>query len=181
MESDQKASTMLSARRRACCPVLVLLIVAWVLFFPFHTTVVPAWEVQVVDPNGRPIQWAIGRQVWMDATFEVEIHEGSYITGPDGRLPFPRRRVRASVVERLVGVVRTQRLREPTWGRMSDVAVWKPGWSDGVVSYDPPDSLPTRVVLRCVRPSEAREDDRLCTAAGGAEPTHGIDQEGAVR
>ena len=111
--------------RRALIAVLLLLLV--LLVFPFKTTIVPSWNLRVVDQSGTPVRGLNVTEHWQHYLIESSAHEDARQTGPDGRVSFPERSVRASLLRRsLATLVRlgktgTEAKREPyasvvAWG-----------------------------------------------------------------
>ena len=79
-----------------------LLVMAVVLFYPFKSTVVPSQRVLVVTEDWRPIQGVRVRQIWQNYSVEAVGHEEDAPTDENGRVFFPRRTVRASLLWRAV-------------------------------------------------------------------------------
>ncbi len=80
---------------------IVLLVLAVAFCFPFDTTVVPPRTVLVVTEDWRPIQGVRVRQIWQNYSIESSGHEEDIPTNENGRVSFPRRTVRASLLWRL--------------------------------------------------------------------------------
>lgn len=72
------------------------------LLYPFESTIVPPQNVLVVTEEWRPIQGCSVRQSWQNYSIESEGHEQDLRTDLNGRVTFPRRTIRASVVRRLL-------------------------------------------------------------------------------
>ena len=62
----------------------------------------PSQNVLVITEDGRPVQNASVRQLWQHYSLESRSHEEALRTGLNGRVTFPERTIRASVVRRLV-------------------------------------------------------------------------------
>lgn len=73
-----------------------------ILLYPFESTVAPSESVLVVTEDWRPIQDTTVRQIWQDYSLESRGHEEDLKTDENGRVAFPRRTIRASVLRRLV-------------------------------------------------------------------------------
>ena len=80
-----------------------LLLTCLVLVFPFSTTSVPAKTVLVISRDSKPVQGAKIRQSWQNYSIEETGHEEDLFTGEDGRVFFPPRTVRASLLRRAYG------------------------------------------------------------------------------
>lgn len=89
-----------SVIRRKKLWILVLLGV--VSLYPFESTVVPSQNILVVSEDWRPIQGAAVRQSWQQYSLESRGHEQDLRTDQNGRVTFPRRTIRASVLMRIV-------------------------------------------------------------------------------
>ena len=84
----------------------VVAIVAAILLFPFKQTIAPEWTIHTLDASRRPIANIIVREVWQQYSLENEGHEEDRLTDSSGRVQFPRRYRRSSVVQRLVGCLK---------------------------------------------------------------------------
>ena len=133
--------------RRLCAAALVATIL---LLFPLRTQVVPAWTVRVVDSTGAPVVQAVVRQSWKHAPFEAERNEGSGTTDEAGTRSFPRRMLRMSLAERLVGFAAAAITNDPhaDWGRTALIVATAPGLHSGAVEYFPGEPLPTQIRLK---------------------------------
>jgi hypothetical protein len=80
----------------------ILLVLGTILIYPFETTVAPPKDVLVVTHDGTPIFEARVRQSWQNYSVESEGHEEELITDSEGRIRFPRRTVRASLLWRVI-------------------------------------------------------------------------------
>ena len=81
---------------------LIILLFIALFLYPFESTVVPAKNVLVVTEDWKPIQDAMVRQSWKNYSLEYEGHEQDSRTDENGRVTFPRRTMRASILRRLV-------------------------------------------------------------------------------
>lgn len=81
---------------------IFLLVLAVAFCFPFKTTVVPPRRVLVVTEDWRPIQGVRVRQIWQNYSVESSGHEEDIPTSENGRVSFPRRTVKASLLGRVV-------------------------------------------------------------------------------
>jgi len=71
-----------------------------VLVYPFQTTVVPAWNLQVVDEQGRKVSGINVTQHWQHHSLESAGQEELQKTGEQGEVTFPARKIRASLLTR---------------------------------------------------------------------------------
>ncbi len=110
--------------RRALAALLLLLLV--LLVFPFKTTIVPTWTLRVVDESGTPVRGINVTEHWQHYLLESSGHEDVRQTGTDGRVSFPYRAIRASLLRRLLATIGrfaksgTEAKREP----YASVVVW---------------------------------------------------------
>lgn len=75
--------------------VLVVLCGA-VLFCPYRSTTAPAWRVQVVDENGKPISGIRVQQGWQYFDIDISPWIDDRVTDSQGRAAFPQRIIWAS-------------------------------------------------------------------------------------
>jgi len=80
----------------------IVIIVGLTFLYPFKSTVVSSQNVLVITDDGTPIQNALVRQIWQHYSLESRSHEEDLKTGPNGRVTFPERTIRASLVRRVV-------------------------------------------------------------------------------
>jgi hypothetical protein len=87
-------------------PVIVILLLGALLFlFPFKTTLVPEQRVLVVTQDMHPVKDAMVRQSWKHYSLERYGHEQDLSTDAHGRVTFPVRNIRASLLWRALGPV----------------------------------------------------------------------------
>ena len=79
---------------------ILLLVLAVVLLYPFESMVAPARNVLVITEDSRAVQGAKVRQIWQNYSIETTGHEEDSFTGEDGRVSFPRRTIRATLLWR---------------------------------------------------------------------------------
>ena len=80
--------------------VWIVIIFGVILLYPLETTVLPPQNVLVVTEDWRPIQGVTVRQIWQHYSLESRGHEQDLKTDQGGRVVFPRRSIRASVLRR---------------------------------------------------------------------------------
>lgn len=79
----------------------VLFVTVLVSIYPFQSTVVPLWELRVVDRLGAPVPGINVTQHWQHNLLESVGHEELQRTDREGRVTFPPRRIRAAVFTRI--------------------------------------------------------------------------------
>lgn len=84
--------------------IVVLCILVGLAIYPFESTVVPAWRVKVIDPNGAPCENMPVTEMWGHYSLFLLGNNQSedLVTNRDGIVEFPERRVRAIGIRRLV-------------------------------------------------------------------------------
>ena len=95
----------MSATRKLVIVVLVSLSI--LLLYPFKTTLVPEQRVLVVTGDMHPISSILVRQIWRDYSLETRGHEEDLPTDVNGRITFPTRTIRASLLMRIFGPLRS--------------------------------------------------------------------------
>lgn len=88
---------------KAVAAALVLLLA--ILIYPFKTTVVPDWQLRVVDEMGAPVRGINVTEHWQHYLLESTAHEELQRTGNDGIVKFPDRAIRASLLRRLLATL----------------------------------------------------------------------------
>jgi hypothetical protein len=119
---------------------MVLLLILLLLLYPFQTTIVPAWDLRVVDEMSAPVGAINVTEHWQHYLFESSANEDLRQTAADGRVSFPERTMRASLLRRALArmsrIASESRARlDPAasivaWGRKdheTTVAVYKSG------------------------------------------------------
>jgi len=83
--------------------ILVIIMLAVTMLYPFKKTLVPSQSVLVVTRDMHPISNALVRQIWKDYSLERYGHEEDLPTDARGRVTFPTRTIRAPLIWRLLG------------------------------------------------------------------------------
>ena len=95
----------MSTTRKRIIVILVLLSI--VLLYPFKSTLVPEQHVLVVTEDMRPVSNILVRQIWQDYSLETRGHEEDLPTDVNGRITFPTRTIRAPLLMRIFGPLRS--------------------------------------------------------------------------
>jgi hypothetical protein len=82
-------------RRQPKTPAIIVLVVV-LLVYPFKVTVVPEWNVKVVDENGKPLAGAYVEEFARQWTVDYDHHE-AVCTNVNGEAKFSRETVRVGV------------------------------------------------------------------------------------
>lgn len=131
-------------------PVVIGLIVIFlfVALFPFESTVVPAWTITVVDETGVPYAGQRVVENWRHYSLEFDDNGEERWTDANGRVEFPRRTIRVSLLGRVVRTTLTSifGLMHGSTGIAAYLFISGPSESK-TIDYDPDKPLPDRVVL----------------------------------
>jgi hypothetical protein len=136
-------------RLRKALLVLSLLLLI-LLVFPFQTITVPTWSLRVVDESGSPVPGISVTEHWQHYLLESSGHQEVRQTEPNGRVSFPGRTIRASLLRRFLATI--SRLgksgadgkREP----YASVVVWGSAKHETAVAvYHPKQALQPEVVV----------------------------------
>jgi hypothetical protein len=116
---------------------------------PAPSVVVPAWSVQIVDKEAKPVQGISVREVWQDYSVETKSHEEMFVTPKDGRVFFPERRIWTPRIMRVLGPIRNVLSFgvHASFGRTAYLIIWGKGGLEGSTDYTPGKPLPDRVTV----------------------------------
>ena len=130
--------------------VLLILLSAFVVLYPFKVTVVPSWRIQVVDTSGNPVPNMGIRQEWQHYSIEKDGHWEDSITDENGYATFPERTARASLLQRMfIALTNAPWVLHASWGSHSYIIVLAgPDYLNDAASFNGTGSPPSRVVLR---------------------------------
>ena len=92
----------LSGYRVRMVVVLALAVVLIIFLYPFETTIVPQWNLRVVDDAGAPVHEINVTEHWQDYLLETTGHEEAQTTNDSGLASFGERSIRAGVARRLL-------------------------------------------------------------------------------
>lgn len=81
---------------------LAALVLLLILLYPFKTTTVPEWNMRILDDAGAAVRGIRVTEHWQNYLLEASGHEDSLLTNEEGRVGFPARNIRASLLGRLV-------------------------------------------------------------------------------
>jgi hypothetical protein len=65
--------------KRTVSRITLFVLLAAFLFYPFETTVVPEWKIQVVDESGNPVKGVVVNQGWRHHSVEIRRQEHSLV------------------------------------------------------------------------------------------------------
>ena len=104
---------------------LLLFLLAF-LIYPFQQTIIPAWQLRIIDNHGSPVSEINITEHWQHWLFEKNAHDDWRKPGLDGRVSFPERTMRSSLLNRLVTRVQ-KRATEGRYAKVepaASVVVW---------------------------------------------------------
>jgi hypothetical protein len=93
----------IDAKVWSTCLLVVLVILLFVVFYPFQIRIAPDWVARVVDENGHPVVQAEVLENWQEYSIEEVSHEENKSTALDGIVRFQPRTLRASIASRVGG------------------------------------------------------------------------------
>jgi hypothetical protein len=103
-----------------------LLVLLLILIYPFKTTTVPEWNLRVLDDGGAAVRKIKVTEHWQHYLLEASGHEDPRTTNEEGRVGFPARSIRGSLLRRLLARIgKMGKLGDP--GRIDpygSVVVW---------------------------------------------------------
>ena len=127
-----------------------VLLVLIILLYPFQSTTVPRWRVQVVDESGVTVTGINVTQHWQHYLIESEGHEEARKTDASGVVDFPARTVRAGLVTRCIDVAinLVKQGRGAKFGPYASLVVWgSRDYETAVASYTPGTQPQTDVIV----------------------------------
>ncbi|MCM3872234.1 MAG: Ig-like domain-containing protein [Pyrinomonadaceae bacterium] len=132
----------------------IVLVLAILLIFPFKTIIVPTWTLKVTDESGNPVQGIKVTEHWQHYLLESSGHEDLRQLGTDGRVSFPERTIRASLLRRFQATL--SRLDETGDKARSEpyasVVVWGSKTHETAVAVYHPELLPqSEIVVHTTR------------------------------
>ena len=140
---------MFRLRSRFKWATLAAVLVA--VFYPVETTVVPLWPLKVVDEQGMGVEGTLVREIWQHYSIETESHEQELISDTSGDVVFPARKIRSSILLRVLGPLRNflQSGVHASFGPDAyAIAFSTQPQRHGMASYKPKAPLPERIVLK---------------------------------
>jgi hypothetical protein len=122
------------------------------LAYPFKSTVVPTWKIQVVDQQGRPYTNLRVRQAWKHYSLELEVGENidDRWTDRDGYVEFPERTIKLSLLSRTFRMILTsvRTLFHGSTGISADIA------ATGPLGYKSVEYIPSKPPEKLVLPTQ---------------------------
>jgi hypothetical protein len=133
--------------------LLILALVFVTSLFPFSTTLVPEWKLRVVDETGAPYVGKGVREFCDSYTLNIspcqEAGDLMRVTDNDGYVVFPERRIRASLLSRIVRTILSLVTLLPHGAIGSQVYVDATGPRGyETLKYAPDKPLPTEFILK---------------------------------
>ena len=124
------------------------------LFYPFQTSIVPAWSLKVVDEDGGVVRDVNVTEHWQHFLLELSSHEEVRTVATDGSVSFPERAIRASLLRRAVATI--ERIKNDGWrarrSPAASVVVWgNKGYATTVAVYNPAELPQSHVIVPIIR------------------------------
>jgi hypothetical protein len=115
-----------------------VVLVVVILIYPFQTTIVPSWELQVVDQHGANVPLARVTEYWQHNSLETELHEEVKATDNEGKVSFMPRMIRANLIKRAYAPLLKffQEGSRAKYGPYASVLVWGGRFSTSVAIYE---------------------------------------------
>jgi hypothetical protein len=120
-----------------------------ILIYPFQTTIVPSWDLQVVDERGERVPLVRVTEYWQHNSLETELHQELKATDADGKVSFMPRTIRASLIKRAYAPLMKflQHGNRAKFGPYASVLVWGGGYRTTVEIYEGQENPHTRIVV----------------------------------
>jgi hypothetical protein len=87
--------------------IAILVLLLSTLVYPFQITIVPAWDLRILDETHAPVGAINVTEHWRHYLFESYGREELRLTAVDGRVSFPERTMRASLLRRAWATIKT--------------------------------------------------------------------------
>lgn len=141
--------TMRIASRKKVWALTLVCLAAVVLFYPLETTVVPQWNILVVDDLGKPVSHVPLRETWKHYSIESHGHEQELSTNDDGYVTFPQRTAKANLLVRIVRTTVNKIHPHGSTGPAASIYVLAPySPASPEPSYSPGQPLVNQIVIR---------------------------------
>ena len=129
--------------------LVILVLVALTVVYPFETTVVPEWKIRVVDETGSPFVGARVVQQWDHYSLGIGGGEEKW-ADEAGYVVFPKRIARSSFLHRMLRTswAAVTTLAHGSTGIRATVWATTPRVSSDSVEYEEGKPLPQVIVLR---------------------------------
>jgi hypothetical protein len=149
METRKLDNDSKSVSKRFLLKLLIPAGIAFVLLFPYQTTVVPEWKIRVVDENGQPFAGARVRQQWHHYSYDLNDGDDRTADG-NGYVVFPERTFTAPLLYRALrsGLAYVLTLAHGSTGIRASVWALSQTRSSDFIDYKPGMPLVQEIVLR---------------------------------
>ena len=147
MKVHERIAELRKRYRILLWPLVLLLVIT---LYPFKTTIVPEWGLRVVDDSYAAVPAIKVTEHWQHYLFDAEAQEDVRTTREDGRVSFPARTMRASLLHRAFAtVVKVSRYGERArLNAYASVVVWGSRNHETTVAiYKSPDPPQTEVLV----------------------------------
>lgn len=119
------------------------------LLYPFQSTIVPVWRLQVVDESGERVKGIKVTEHWQHYLIESSGHEEARQTGEDGLVEFPRRAARAGIITRIIDLLMNllNDGRGAKFEPYASLVVWGSADHETAVASYKPGTTPQNVIV----------------------------------
>jgi len=83
--------------------ILIFVVTLILVVVPYPTLVAPEWSVLVVDGQSKPLSGVSVRESYQNYSLERTGHEVDIVTGDDGKVLFPAKRIWNNLLLRSIG------------------------------------------------------------------------------
>ncbi len=130
--------------------LLIIIVIALILLFPYKTTIVPEWKIRAVDSAGNPIPHARFRQGWNNDSYNIhgmELREGD----DNGYVILPERSFYAPLIYRIPrsALAYLMLLAHGSVGNDASLNAVTDKCSSKHLNYEEIKSLPEVIVIGC--------------------------------
>ena len=144
----------LKSRRSLSFAAALVVSVLLPIFYPFQTTIVPEWNLKVVDEEGATVRDVNVTEHWQHFLLEKAAHEDVRRVGETGIVSFPVRSIRASLLQR--GLATIGRIKDDGWrarrSPAASVVVWgNKDYATTVAVYNSSELPPSHVMVPSIK------------------------------
>ena len=132
--------------------VIIVLTCLGLSLIPFDTTFIPEWKLRVVNEGGVPLEGQFVAQYCTNYTLGIhpceDVDNDSKITNREGYVVFPERKIRASLLYRIVRPIAGLFLflANGEYGTYGSVGTSGP-YGTKSIEYRPEGPLPEKIIL----------------------------------
>jgi hypothetical protein len=136
--------------RRRSRNFIIIGVIAFVLLFPYKTTIVPEWKLRAVNKNGEPLPHTGFRQSWDN--YSYDIHGMEFREGDDnGYVVLPERAFYAPLIYRILrsALAYLMLFAHGSIGNDASLNALTDKCSSEHLNYEQIKTLPETIVISC--------------------------------